>query len=346
MRQLLVALAILAVFMTQIDAAEFTAPTVPEEAREVMPESSDSFARGLYELSRSVLEHARPEIVEAGKICLSLISICLMLSVIAPLSGQGKNVISLVSAFGISAILLEPTTSMIHMAAEMISRLTDYSKLLLPVMTGALAAQGGITRSAALYAGTAILNTVIAAANSSIVVPLVYMYLAISVASNLAGDESLKRLRSFLKTAASWILKTTITLFTGYMGLTGIIQGSTDAAALKAAKITINGAIPIVGGALSDAADTVLVSAGMLKNAAGVYGMLAILSIVVLPFLRIAIPYLMLKLTSVVVGAFATPQASGLILEYTSAMGLLLAITGTICLLMLISTVCFMKGVG
>lgn len=346
MRQLLVAFAILSYFISPVQAKAYTAPPVPEEAREVMPQQTDSFARGLWELAKAVTERLRPEISRAGKSCLSVLCICLILALLQPLLGMEKRTADLCGAFGISTVLLQPASSMIHLAAQTITRLTDYSKLLLPVMTGALAAQGGVTRSAALYAGTAVLNAAAAAVNASFVVPLVYLYLTISIANGVIGDDSLKRLRDLLRTCAGWILKTTISLFTGYMGLTGIIQGSTDAAALKAAKVTLSGAVPVVGGALSNAADTVLASAGLIKNAAGVYGMLAIFAIGLEPFLSIAIPYLLLRLTAGISAVFATPRASGLISEFASALGLLLAITGTISLLMLISTVCFMKGVG
>ena len=344
MSQLLVAFAVLSSFSVPNEVPVYTAPPVPEDA--VMPSQTDSFARGLWELTRAVLEQVRPEVVQAGKVCLALVCICLILALLQPLYGQGKRTADLCCTFGISAVLLQPASSLIRLAARTITRLTDYSKLLLPVMTGALAAQGGVTRSAALYAGTAILNTVITAVNASVVVPLVYLYLTVSVANGIIGDDSLKRLRDLMLKAAGWLLKTTISLFTGYMGLTGIIHGSADAAALKAARVTLSGVIPVVGGALSNAADTVLASAGLIKNAAGVYGMLAIFAIGLEPFLQIAIPYLMLRLTSGVSGIFATPRASALIQEYASALGLLLAVTGTICLLMLISTVCFMKGVG
>ena len=47
----------------------------------------------------------------------------------------------------------------------------------------------------------------------------------------------------------------------GYLTASGAIAGSADAAAVKAAKMTISRAIPVVGGILSDAAETVLAGA-------------------------------------------------------------------------------------
>ena len=83
-----------------------------------------------------------------------------------------------------------------------------------------------------------------------------------------------------------------------------------------------------------------------MKNAAGIYGILALLAILLRPFLKIGIHYLLLKATAAVCSVFGSKSTVGLIEDFSAAMGLLLAMTGSVCLLLLISTVCFMKGVG
>ena len=135
-------------------------------------------------------------------------------------------------------------------------------------------------------------------------------------------------------------------IFTGYLSITGVITGTADAAAVKAAKLTISGAVPVVGGILSDASEAVIVGAGVMKNAVGVYGLLAVLALFITPFLQIGVQYLLLKLTAVLCGVFGVKEASALVEDFSSAMGLLLGMTGTISFLMLISTICFMKGMG
>ena len=127
--------------------------------------------------------------------------------------------------------------------------------------------------------------------------------------------------------------------------ITGIISGTTDAAALKATKLTISGVVPVVGGIISDASDTILVSAGIVKNAAGVYGLLAILAIWIGPFLKIGVQYLLLKASAALCGGIAGDATSGLIKDFSGIMGILVAMIGTICLLFLVSIVCYLRGV-
>jgi stage III sporulation protein AE len=151
-------------------------------------------------------------------------------------------------------------------------------------------------------------------------------------------------MKDFVKWLMTWGLKVILYVFTGYMGITRVITGTADAAAIKAAKLTISGVVPVVGGILSDASEAVVLSAGVMKNAVGIYGLLAVIAIWITPFLQIGIQYLLLKATAALSETFGVKRCSDLIGRFAAAMGLLLAMTATVCFLLLISTICFMKG--
>lgn len=97
---------------------------------------------------------------------------------------------------------------------------------------------------------------------------------------------------------------------------------------------------------MSDASETILVSAGLVKNAAGIYGLLALVAITVVPFLKIGIHYLLLKITATLTTAFVPKPLSALLGDFSVAMGLVLAMTGAVCLIQMISVVCFLKGMS
>ena len=156
----------------------------------------------------------------------------------------------------------------------------------------------------------------------------------------------LKKMRDAMKSVMVWVLKNILYIYTGYIGISGVVSGTTDAAALKAAKLTISSVVPVVGSILSDASEAILVSAGTVKNAAGIYGLFAVIALWIKPFLQIGVHYLLLKATGAVCSIFSTKEATDLIRDFSSALGLLLAMTGAICLMLLISLVCFLKGVG
>jgi stage III sporulation protein AE len=212
-------------------------------------------------------------------------------------------------------------------------------------MTAALAAQGGITESSALYIGSTVFITVLNALTTRIMIPMIFFYIAFAVSFGAIGDEFLKKSADLIKNAMTWTLKTMLMIFTTYMSISGVISGTTDMAVLKAAKVTISSFVPVVGSILSDASETVLVSAQIAKNAAGVYGIFALLAVFLVPFFRIGIHYLMLKGTFVVSSILCSGRVVDLIGDFSAAMGLLLAMTGAVCVIQLISTICFLKGV-
>ena len=115
---------------------------------------------------------------------------------------------------------------------------------------------------------------------------------------------------------------------------------------LKATKLTISGMVPVVGSIMSDASEAVLVSAGLMKNAAGIYGLLAVIALWIGPSVQIGLQYLMLKGTAGICEMSGAKHMSELMKDFSSAMGMVLAMTGAVCLMFLISIICFMKGVS
>lgn len=346
MKKLIIILALLFLVAIPVSAAEFTAPEAPDSAQELLPEDRDSFGEGLWYVFKSALQLLQPEIAESCGICLSLMGAVMLLSILRSYQGKSAAVVDLAGVVAVACLLLKPANALISLGVSTVRELSEYGKLMLPVMTAALAAQGGAVTSASLYTGTAIFDVVLSSAVSHLLVPLVYIYLVICVVNAAVGDTLMKKMRDFVKWFMTWGLKTILYIFTGYISITGVISGAADQTAVKAAKLTISGMVPVVGSILSDASETILVSAGVVKNAAGIYGMLAVIAIAMGPFLKIGLQYLLLKLTAAVCGMFSDQKATSLIEDFSGAMGVLLAMTGAVCLMLLISLVCFLKGMG
>lgn len=329
-----------------VSATEFTAPEPPPEASEIMPIVSDSFGRDLLKIIWDAIARIRPEIADAIGCCLTVIATVLLCSLFKELPGTGKNTIRFVMTLSLTMAMLGQANTMIDLCTKTVQEMSEYGKLLLPIMTGALAAQGGTTSAAALYGGTAVFNTVLSTVIGILFVPLVYLFLVAAVANCATGESLLEKIRDFLKWLMTWGLKMILYVFTGYMSITGVITGTADAAAVRATKLTISGFVPVVGNILSDASEAVVLSAGVMKNAVGIYGLLAMTAIWISPFLKIGIQYLLLKLVTVLCGAFGLKEATMLVEDFTSALGILLGMSGTVCLLFLFSTICFIKGMG
>lgn len=346
MKHILMIFLLIIVLAVPVSAQELTAPTVPDQAKKFMPSDQKNFGEGFLEVVQDALLYVRPDLKEAATVCMSLVAVMLALSLLHTFPGASEKTVNLAGNTGIALILLRSTDSLVNLASTTIAEISEYGRLLLPVMTAALAGQGGVSTSAALYAGTAFFDALLTSVIRNLLTPAVYLFLILAVACSAVGEEVLEKMRDTMKWATTWSLKTILYIYTGYIGITGVISGATDAAALKAAKLTISSAVPVVGGILSDASEAVLVSAGTVKNAVGIYGLFAILAIWIGPFLQIGSHYLLLKATGAICSVFGSKSGTVLVHDFCSALGLLLAMTGTISLMLLISLVCFFKGVG
>lgn len=325
-------------------AAEFTAPEVPDSGQSLMPDDFRDFGAGAAALLKKACSRIRPDLAEAVKLSTGLIASAVLIGLLRTFSGISRAMVNLSGAVIVSVLLLTSANSMLRLGCDTVEELSSYGQLLVPVMAAALAAQGGVTSSTALYVGTTVFDTILGSLIARLFTPMVFLFLALGIGAYALGDETLKKLLDMIKGILSWSLKTILVAYTAYMSITGVVSGTTDAAAVKAAKVTISTFVPVVGGILSDASEAVLVSVGTMKNAAGIYGILAALAILLDPFIRIGAHYLVLKGTGAVCGVLDPKGISGLIDVFSSAMGLILAMTGSCCLLLLISTVCFLRG--
>lgn len=329
-----------------VRAVELTAPTVPSFAQEYMVSEPENLMDGIRQVMKEAIGHLRPDFKEAAKVCIGIAGAVMTVSLIQSVPAGNSRSVNLAGVTAVTSLFLSSAGALINLGAETVTELSEYGKLLLPVMSAALAAQGGITGSTALYTTTAIFDALLSNLIRKLLIPLLYLFLALTVGYSAVGETLLQKLRDTAKWLMTWLLKTILYVFTGFISITGVISGPTDAAALKAAKLTISGVVPVVGGILSDASEAVLVSAGVVKNAAGLYGLFAVLAIWMGPFLKIGAHYLVLRFTGAVCGIFCCKEINGLIQDFAAAMGFLLAMTGSVCLMLLISTVCFMRGVA
>lgn len=327
-----------------VSAAGIVAPSVPDDVEQLLPQDQQDFGTSLWYMIREAFGLGRPQMISSAKICMRVIATTLILAMIRSFNGKTKAVVELAGILAVAAILVGSVNSMIEVGTQTVWKISEYGKLLLPVMTAALASQGGTISAASLYGATALFDTVLCNLIAQILIPMVYIYLLLSIINALSEDGILHKLKDMCKWIMGWFFKLILYVFTGYITITGVISGTADQTALKATKLTISGMIPVVGGILSDASETILVSAAVVKNAAGLSGMLAVIAVAITPFLAIGAHYLLLKLTAAVSGIFAPKTVSLLLEDFSGAMGLVLAMVGSVCMIQLVSAVCFLKG--
>ncbi|MGN0967864.1 MAG: stage III sporulation protein AE [Oscillospiraceae bacterium] len=259
----------------------------------------------------------------------------------AAVCGTGKTVRAapVAAALAITAVAVTDANTLIGLGNEVIEKMELFSKVLLPTLAAVTAATGSPGEAAARQLATMLFSDVLMTLINRLLLPLVYAYIAACTAYAAIGNEGLKRIAAMLKWVVTSILTAVLLAFVGYLTVSGVIAGTTDAITLKAAKFTVSSVVPVVGGILSDATETVLAGAGILKNSVGVFGMLVVLGMCIIPFLQLGVHYLVYKVTAALSATVADSRMAGLIDGIGGAFGLVLGMTGACALLLLVSMV-------
>lgn len=109
----------------------------------------------------------------------------------------------------------------------------------------------------------------------------------------------------------TFIVSATFTIFIGILTIYGL-STKIDGLSIRTAKFAVDTLIPIVGGFLSDAVDTVIGSSAILKNGIGIIGLIVLVMIILLPIIKVTV----LLLIYSVIGAIIEPIASSNIVKF------------------------------
>ncbi len=289
---------------------------------------------GTRELGGAVRRAAR-----SAALLLVILMFCALAETAEGLGKGGVKASALAGVLAVTAVAVADVNSLLGLGTGAIERMSSFAAVLLPTVAAVTAATGAVTGAAARQMAAALFSDLLIGLINGLLVPLLYGYIAASVAQAALGREELKRMADLLKWTVTTLITVVMTAFVGYLAASGVVAGTADAAAVKAARFAISGAIPVVGGILSDAAETVLASAGVLRGTVGVFGMVTVLGLCLTPLLRLAVHYLAYKAAAALASAFGGGPACALVDRLSSAFGLVLGMTGACCLLLLITLV-------
>jgi len=218
----------------------------------------------------------------------------------------------------------------------------------IPVMAGILAVMGQMTAAgifgSSVVAAAQIFSEIMAAA----LMPLSASVLGVSIAGAVTPDLQTYKLAAAVKKIVIWTLGLSATLFTGLLGIQGMVAASADSLAMKAAKFTVSGSVPIVGGAVSDALGIAAGSVSILKSTTGAFGLIALAAVCLPPLLSALCFRLALTAAAAISDIFGVGRLGSLIRSGESVMAIILAMIICFALIMLVSTAFMMKigGMG
>jgi len=184
------------------------------------------------------------------------------------------------------SILMVSFNSALKAGIQIIDAMVNFMYSSIPVLITLLISGGNITSGGVLQPILIMIVQFTATVIKNLFIPLIVLSTVISIVNNISDKIQVTRLASFLKTITAWSLGFILTLFVAVVSLQGSLGAVVDGVTSKTAKFAINTFIPIAGKYLADAADTVIGCTLLIKNAVGVAIMIGIISISLIPILK------------------------------------------------------------
>lgn len=248
-------------------------------------------------------------------------------------NGFQKNsdlpVVTIASAVAMTSVLFSDIHGMLSLCTQTLEQTSVFSNTMLPVMAGAITLSGSPVTASATQTITMFALGFVIQFISNVLVPAICAYIAIITVNAALSNDLLDNLGQFIKWLTTGSLKLILTVFIAYLSISGAVSGSVDAVALKTAKLAVSGSVPVVGGIISDATESMLAGMVTIKNTLGIIGMLGVVSICILPFLKVGINYLLFKAGTAAFSPICSPPLRKLMVGIGDSLGLMLGMLGT-----------------
>jgi stage III sporulation protein AE len=243
------------------------------------------------------------EVMENGKLLGTLIMLTMFSAILQSIHQSfEKSAVSKIAYFIVYIVLIYITLNsfmlVFQYAKQTIESMSDFMIALLPLMLGLLASFGQVISVSFFHPIIIFLIHFSGMLVTNFVFPLLYLSMLLLIISGLNEQFQATHLADLFKTISVGSLGVFLSLFLGVISVQGTASAIQDGVALKTTKFITGNFIPVVGGTFTDAADTVLASLLLLKNAIGIVGLTIIVFIAVFPTLKILVISFIYKLAA------------------------------------------------
>lgn len=219
-------------------------------------------------------------------------------------AAAGGEAVALSSAVSVTVTIFGAITPLFKLTSDTLSGIGLIMKGILPVMTGIYAMSGNITAASVNSTWLMLLLTFLETLTESLLMPLLCTctgFIAVTTLSRFTGAPDMSGVSGELKKVLTFLLAAAGTVFTTVMAHQTALAKSADSVALRSLKFASGNMIPVIGGALGEAADGYLAGVSLIRSASGTLAAAAVISYVLPALLKIAV--LRAGLSAVAAGA-------------------------------------------
>jgi stage III sporulation protein AE len=273
------------------------------------------------------------EIKNALILCVEILTICIVIGILQSLASSFKSksvsdISLLVCNMVIIGLAITSLKSTYNLALDTVSTMVGTMEILMPILIAILISTGSVMSGTIL--SPMILGTItgIAFIVKIIILPALFTASILSLIDCLTKKYYVNKLAKLIRNTAVTLMGFLLVILTGIINLQGLLSDTSDGMLLNTVKFSIRSFIPIVGGFTSDTIELFLKCMSSIKSVIGIFGIIIISLLLLVPLIKILIVALIYKIT----GALAEPIADSKIVEGLTNMGSCLISMGAILL--------------
>ncbi len=249
-----------------------------------------------------------------------------------------KDVMNLAGALFCVLSIIKPLVFAVTSSVSSISVSGKFMLVLIPVLTGVVSASGNPTLAVSFQSIAFVAAQLIALFATQVIVPVVGVILSLDIVGSLTPVFSLSSFTDAIKKSITTVLSFGATVFVSFLGLKAGMANTADTLMGRGMKLVISSAVPVIGGALSEAYSGVVGNMMLVKSTIGVFGIGAIALITLPSCIQLVVWILALKISSGIAGMFEQRQISDLLKVVSSSLVLLNVTVVFVAVLFIIST--------
>lgn len=195
----------------------------------------------------------------------------------------------------ISTLLMRAFLAMNQSVVQTCGALNRFMRVLLPSYLVTVVLSSGTVSAVGFYEITLLGMQFLQALIVRVILPVINFYLVLLLLNQMTAEDHFSRLAELVETVVRWVTKSIFGIVVGLQAVQLLVAPALDSLKNSALHRLAKG-IPGIGNMLDSAAETVVGSAVVVKNAVGVAGMLALVVLCAVPLLRLLASILLFRL--------------------------------------------------
>ena len=299
-------------------------------------------------LYKIIIKLLGKEVSSSLKILISILVIIVIHGILKAITDGLENnsvsqIIYFVQYILIVTLIMSNFSEIIKLVKDTANDLVGFINVLIPLLLTLLVYTENITTSTVIEPIVLAISNFVGNIIADVLIPIVLIIVTFSIVSKVSERVQVEKLSKFLKSGVVWFLGIVLTVFVGVVSLEGTLSSSVDGVTAKTAKAAVSTVIPVVGKILGDVVDSVLGCGVILKNAVGFVGVIVILSICIMPIIKIGTLSIIYSLASAVVQPIADEKIVKLLDEMSGVFKLLLGILCALSVILIIGITMVVK---